>query len=456
MVVHRSPVGGWRTDAGGRRPWDVRYDPLVPGRHDQADVRTPNAHTVSRVLRRLAVILSVTVLVATSVFGAVAIVHSRRVTWARTEAILRIDQLVAAGRPAAAVALVEQAERHAPGNADLMARWPQISAVGSIITTPEGATVFMRDYASSSAADWTYIGETPLRDLRLPRGVLHFKIAKVGFETLNLMARNRGSLLQNQGATAISLLKSGTVPPGMVSVPGGSFPVSLIGFSQDHLVDIDPFVIDRHEVTNEEFRRFIESGGYADERWWVALPFIDHEHQLTRAEAVSRFIDATSAPGPAGWPRGGYPAGQADYPVGGVSWYEAAAYCRFVGKALPTLFHWARAAVSPFEAQSPLAPSIGALSNFSREETAPVGAFRGMGPYGTLDMAGNVREWAWNESQPERRWILGGAWTDATSSFTMPKSLLPFDRSLTNGFRCAQPKLGAAPWLAGMTPLPVN
>ena len=55
------------------------------------------------------------------------------------------------------------------------------------------------------------------------------------------------------------------------------------------------------------------------------------------------FRDATGQLGPAGWQFGAFPEGQGDYPVGGVSWYEAAACCEFEGKMLPTVFHWRRA-----------------------------------------------------------------------------------------------------------------
>ena len=55
---------------------------------------------------------------------------------------------------------------------------------------------------------------------------------------------------------------------------------------------------------------------------------------------MSEFVDKTGRPGPSTWEAGDYPDGQDDYPVSGVSWYEAAAYAEYAGKVLPTGDHW--------------------------------------------------------------------------------------------------------------------
>jgi len=126
-----------------------------------------------------------------------------------------------------------------------------------------------------------------------------------------------------------------------------------------------------------------------------------------------------------------YPEGRADYPVGGVSWYEAAAYAEFAGKSLPTIFHWYKAAdIGIFS-------DILKLSNFGGEGPARVGTYQGLTQSGAYDMAGNVREWCWNETGA-RRYILGGAWSDPGYMFSSSDAQLPFDRSPTNGFRCAK------------------
>src|ERR1700676_4665750 len=96
--------------------------------------------------------------------------------------------------------------------------------------------------------------------------------------------------------------------------------------------------------------------------------------------------DSTGRPGPSTWEAGHYPAGQADYPVGGVSWYEAAAYAEFAGKSLPVIAQWFLAAPSS------TAKYIVRESNFSLSAPAPVGKYQGLGPWGTYDMAGNVSE----------------------------------------------------------------
>ena len=209
------------------------------------------------------------------------------------------------------------------------------------------------------------------------------------------------------------------------------------------IVSLESFLIDRNEVTNEDFKRFVDAGGYRNAEFWSGLTIVKDGRELTRPEATSVFVDSTDRPGPATWELGEFLSGQGDYPVGGVSWYEAVAYCRSQGKTLPGVFHWARAASSPIEIGSPLAPSIIPGSNFTSKGPVPVGSTRAIGPYGTYDMAGNVREWIWNEAANGRRWVLGGAWDDPGYMFVLQTSLPSLDRSAGNGFRCARLPGGA-------------
>lgn len=65
--------------------------------------------------------------------------------------------------------------------------------------------------------------------------------------------------------------------------------------------------------------------------------FIDDGTVLTWNEALARFRDATGQPGPAKWRNGTFAEGEADFPVMGVSWFEAAAYAEFAGNGCPPL-----------------------------------------------------------------------------------------------------------------------
>ncbi len=73
-------------------------------------------------------------------------------------------------------------------------------------------------------------------------------------------------------------------------------------------------------------------------------PFVKDGRPIALDGAMPLLVDTTGRPGPATWEHGKYPAEQDDYPVTGVSWYEAAAYARWAGKSLPTIYHWSRAA----------------------------------------------------------------------------------------------------------------
>ena len=364
---------------------------------------------------------------------------------AREEAIPEIMRLIEEDNYVAAFALAEDAERHIPDDPILTDLWPQMSATGSLDTEPSGADVYIRNYGANDE-EWRYLGETPLADLRLPLGVFQWQIEKEGFETLTLAASNPSSLLRNLDEVydklpetfvttpEISLMEAGGTPPGMTLVPGGTTALNGRPLAP---VTLGAFFVDTHEVTNEEFKEFLDSGGYERREYWEELEFTRDGQQLSWEEAVAEFQDLSGRPGPATWELSDYPDGQADYPVTGVSWYEAAAYATFRGKSLPTVRHWRRAALSHTELGTPLGPSAAGLSNFDGTAPARVGSYKGMGPYGTFDMGGNVREWCSTRSG-DHRWILGGAWNDPEYTITLPYSLPPFDRSPENGFRTVQ------------------
>jgi iron(II)-dependent oxidoreductase len=100
---------------------------------------------------------------------------------------------------------------------------------------------------------------------------------------------------------------------------------------------VEAMFLDRYPVTNRQFYAFVDAGGYEQMSIW--------DPQIWTA--VFDFVDATGAPGPRFWKHGRYPRGEEDFPVVGVSWYEAAAYARWVGKRLPSEAEWFKAGSWP-------------------------------------------------------------------------------------------------------------
>jgi dienelactone hydrolase len=199
------------------------------------------------------------------------------------------------------------------------------------------------------------------------------------------------------------------------------------------------FFIDRCEVTNRQFKDFVTAGGYRNRKFWTQK-FVKDGKELPWEEALKDFVDQTGLPGPSTWQAGDYPEGQADYPVSGVSWYEAAAYAEFADKSLPTGDHWGIARgeyttliqVPQLGGFAILAP----FSNFRGKGPVAAGSLPGLTAYGALDMAGNVREWCWNET-PNGRLIRGGAWDDNPYIFGFLSQAPAMERSPRDGFRCA-------------------
>ena len=121
----------------------------------------------------------------------------------------------------------------------------------------------------------------------------------------------------------------------MALVPDGE--VALEETASPRVVAVQRLFLDRYPVTNREYYEFVAAGGYRQMALWdeSVLP------------AVLDFVDRTDQPGPKYWENGCFVAGEEQYPVVGVSWYEAAAYARWIGKRLPSDAEWVKAGCWP-------------------------------------------------------------------------------------------------------------
>jgi len=194
-----------------------------------------------------------------------------------------------------------------------------------------------------------------------------------------------------------------------------------------HRVHLDAYSIDRFEVANGLYRRFMEATGRAAPRFW------------THGDLNG-----------------------ASQPVVGVSWHDADAYCRWFGKRLPTEAEWEAAARGDDGRTYPWGEQWDSSRANSKEsqlnKPAPVGSYpSGVSPYGVHDMAGNVWEWVadwyakdYYQRSPQRNprgpeagpWkvLRGGAWGYLPSLLrtTSRLSITPDLRNTVVGFRCAK------------------
>jgi predicted esterase len=218
----------------------------------------------------------------------------------------------------------------------------------------------------------------------------------------------------------------------MVRIPARTTPMLIVGLEQYQGQSVPEFLADKYEVTNAQYKQFVDAGGYQNPTYW-SNKFVKDGKVISREEALKSFIDKTGKPGPAGWEVGSYPNGLENHPVSGISWYEADAYARFAGKQLPTVFHWS--VIAETNRTMVIVPK----SNYNGQSTVPVGSLEGISSFGIYDLAGNVREWCANPSGTNGLYFsLGGAWNDATYAFNDAYMVQAMDRSVGNGFRCIQ------------------
>ncbi len=180
----------------------------------------------------------------------------------------------------------------------------------------------------------------------------------------------------------------------MVLIPAGEF---IMGTNktdpentQQKIGTVKPLFLDQHP------ERKVFLGDY----------YIDR-YEVTNAE-YKVYMDDTKYPDfPAHWVDGTYPEGMGDHPITNVIWQEALAYALWAGKRLPTEAQWEKAARGPNGLEYPWGNEyVKGKANVGIEgekTTVPVGSKpEDISPYNVYDMAGNVMEWTldWYEAYP--------------------------------------------------------
>ena len=272
---------------------------------------------------------------------------------------------------------------------------------------------------------WNYVGKTPLDSLRVPKlwSENNFKLKLVNGESEYIGAN------EEFGFFNISLIQK--LPKGFILKNSKSdvfmnMPGVYLGSNNK----IPAFGVSKTEVSNQEFKSFINSGGYKNPAYWD-FPTKINGKKYSFKEGMKLFTDNYGKPGPKSWSYGEFPEGEEQFPVSGVSWYEARAYAKYRDLDLPNIYQWLDAALlSGFTSKLPEIKN----SNYNSTRLKNIN-FQSENLNLLPNIAGNVREWIINPHGNDRRSILGGAFNTNEYTFNSFYSLNPTDRSIQNGFR---------------------
>lgn len=409
----------------------ARYPSAVELLEDLRRLAPTGAPTASPLGRRMMVravsAAAAAALVAATVAGWLLVRRSQNATLVE-RSLPEIEQLVAVGKFVDAYKTAIRARRAAPDD-ERVTRALLGATQPLSMREPDGADVFFKDYVDADGP-WLPLGRVPLDGVRVPVGQLRWRLVKAGFDPVE-----GGSAI----GPMVTLGAGGDAPPGMVYARGGR-----VTFATTTAL-LPDFWIDKYEVTNREFKQFVDAGGYREPRYWKE-PVTVNGIRMPIDDIATRFTDRTGRPGPATWELGSFADGQADHPVGGLSWYEAAAYAEFVHKKLPTAYHWRQATGNVLFGQV-----VAAMGNFNGKSPQPVTALKDLGTYGTYGLAGNVKEWIWNAAG-ESRQLVGGAWGDPPYMARNRELRPALDRNPANGLRCIR-DVAALP-LEALLPMP--
>jgi iron(II)-dependent oxidoreductase len=269
-----------------------------------------------------------------------------------------------------------------------------------------------------------------------------------------------GNLEPAQVQRAMSLLDESMalVPEGDVVLRASHLDPSHDGDDAallERAVRVEPLLLDRYPVTNRQYQAFVDAGGYEQISLW----------DPTVWPGILDFVDSTGHSGPRFWKDGKFPAGEGDHPVVGISWYEASAYARWVGKRLPSDPEWVKAGAwpvdvpggKPLQRKHPWGDTMDRtqanLWGSGPGKTCSIHECNNGGTVGGVyQLVGNVWEWttsnfgAWDpalrrlETPSQMKSIRGGAFDtyfDCQANCQFQSGDSPMARKHNIGFRCA-------------------
>jgi len=304
----------------------------------------------------------------------------------------------------------------------------------NITSDPSGATILLNGKE---------IGKTPYKG-RIAKGEDKLVLSKLGYSPAY---QQLSSKTKN-----IDLKLNKLTLSDMVKVPSGSF---IMGSSDEEI---------------KQVVRALGGGELGPDVQWFAAERPQHEVHLeeyyidkyeTTNEQYKVFIQATGRAVPRHWENGDYPSGQGNHPVVYVSWEDADAYAKWIGKRLPNEIEWEKAARGTDARIWPWGNTFDLtkcnVESWEGSGSKPVGSYpSGISPYGAYDMAGNVWEWtdSWYDAYPGSKYSIpefgkklhvlrGGSWYHYDSLGPIGARCASRDRgtpqsvSYVSGFRCA-------------------
>lgn len=230
--------------------------------------------------------------------------RASRARWAREMAGPEIARLVADEEFTQAAALAREARAVLPGDAALEQLWKDATFEVSFDSVAPGADVSCRPVGAASGARQR-LGMTPLTRVSVPKAHYFLRIGKPGFRAVEQIWPAMPWLL-GAGDVKVRLEEEARAPLGMVRVDGGDTGLWIPGLQTAPRVALPDYWIDQHEVTNGEYARFVEAGGYEKRDLW-AESFVRDGRTLDWDEAMLAFRDSTGRPGPATWELGRFP-----------------------------------------------------------------------------------------------------------------------------------------------------
>jgi eukaryotic-like serine/threonine-protein kinase len=276
----------------------VRSRPTV----EAAKLAAPRTTPIAALRRPIVAVPLAAVLAAALVGLSWWALQARERTHARAE-LIKLEEMVAERDLIGAWLLARKLEPVLGEDRELerlrqASTWPV-----SFRSEPPGAEIAFRGYLDDPDV-WYPIGTTPIDAIRLPAQAPLFRAAAPGHVVVEGLPPASGSATSR--VFTFTLWPAEDAGEDLLRIPGGDVQLPGFMFDDPAAVELPPFWLGRHEVTNREFQAFVDAGGYRDPAPWRE-PFERAGRTLEWEEAIGDFVDATGRPGPSTWRLGAFP-----------------------------------------------------------------------------------------------------------------------------------------------------